>query len=83
MSQNEIMESREPYWEELDNKGKIERMRERIKNLEHLTEDLHSVVIKLEKHCHDKNGKLLLPFQRELDIPLVPRGFHKKNDKYF
>lgn len=56
MSEEQMMPQREAYWGELDDKQKIERMREHVRRLEARMSDLQEQVRKLLGHSHDQQG---------------------------
>lgn len=63
---------RELFWSELDADGKLERMREQVKILQHQVNILREQVDKLMSHQHHE-GKLVTPL--DLNATMGVRGF--------
>lgn len=86
---------RDKYWSELDDSGKIERMRSVIKDQKREIQRLLASVDALLKHRHDaQTGKMTLPFPEYIGDPFsewIPRRAVveaatqaiKKDDVYF
>jgi len=59
----ETKASREPTWDELDDHGKIERMRQIIKQQQYKNIWLDAIVRRLLKHKH-VDGEIVTPMER-------------------
>ena len=51
---------REKYWSELDSDGRIERMRQEVKNLQRINDHQLNIIQKLLAHQHDDTGGLVV-----------------------
>jgi len=54
--------SREKYWSELDDSGKIERLREYVQRVESLIERIGELEYKFQNHKH-VDGEIVLPIR--------------------
>ena len=77
---------REKYWEELDDAGKIARLRQIVKQLEHRVESLSKTAsdagIVARDHQHSADGTVLMPvdsFNRNGSAEVGRR----RDEKYF
>lgn len=59
---------REKYWGELDDQGKIERLRREVRHLKSQNRELMESMEKVLTHTHDCSGQPVTPFQ--------PHSFH-------
>ncbi len=57
---DECKTSREKYWSELDEKGKIERMREELKRCVRRCDELEADVLQLKRHKHTADGAVVV-----------------------
>ena len=67
-NQDQCKAMREKYWGELDDQGKIERLRQEVKHLKSQNRELMAGMEQLLKHTHDHSGKPV--------IPIEPHGYH-------
>lgn len=54
---------RQKYWSELDDHGRIERMRQEIRHLKSQNKQIIESMRQLLIHVHNKDGKPLLPIE--------------------
>ena len=80
--------SRERYWSEIDDKEKIRRLRQQVKELQHSMQIMRDKVDILINHQHGNDNKLLVKYEDSLSyvarygrISGNPRNFN--DDVYF
>ena len=86
MPTEEMKEGREQYWSELDDQGKIERMRSEIKHLKSQNSELIESVQQLLRHSHGDRGLLVVPIGRQYParVHMFSSGSGpQKDDVYF
>ena len=72
--------SREPYWEEMSDKDKVERMRYVVKTQKSIIERLSGEIEKLREHSHNASGEILIPYSSRRGTSEQERS---RSDKYF
>lgn len=73
---------REPYWDELDADGKIERMRQIVRGLRGVNEKVGKLRYDFSHHKHTEHtdGEVYLPLIHGQGTAMLPP---KDEDKYF
>jgi len=73
----ELKESREKYWSELQLEEKIERMRKMVKILMREVGELNDTIAKLRKHSHLDSGEIVVKW--DADGPRFYSGRTKRH----
>ena len=76
-SGGDMVADREPYWDECDDSGKIERMRRIVKQMECRIRTLEHIVSRLKEHDHI-NGKIFCKMET-----LAQQVYSNRPDDYF
>ena len=79
----ELKASREKYWEELDDSGKIERLREVIKQQSRSLENATKIVEKLRNHSHSESGRIMVFAFREYGEEESLVGYRGRDPQWF
>lgn len=73
MPDSTLLAKREKYWSELDDTGKIERLREYAHRVESLTERIDKLENKFQNHKH-VDGEIVLPVR----VLPIERGYDRR-----
>lgn len=85
---SEMLPSREKYWGEIDDKTKVERMRNIVQGLLERVESQEKIINRLRVHKHNKEEKVVTEEPMEfgnhgMEIRQVYRRFDKNKDEVY
>ena len=82
MEKAQALASREKYWSELSSDEKIERLRNEVKQIRNLRNNIDSLLSKFSLHQHGENNEILIPDNSSTGLLGALRDFSPEGGCY-